>query len=233
MKFWLKLSLSNWATRLLYLCLATDVGLIFVHIVHWQTSLANSHLFSIEADRGYAEFFQYIKEYWIVLLLGLTALERRSILYLSWASLFVYLLLDDSLHIHERLGESISIKFAFSDLLGIRAIDLGELIVSGAFGLTFLIFIAVSYQFGDSKFRRTSKRLTFLMLILVLFGVVIDMIHGVLNFTKISSLIGLLEDGGEMLVMSTIVCFAFSLLGSSQAQSETATKLVENPNAFE
>jgi hypothetical protein len=210
-KYWSKLGLDVWVTKLLFLCLATDAGFIFVHIIHWQTSLANSHLFSIEEDRGYAEIFQYIKEYWTVLLLGLTAIQKRSLLYLNWASLFIYLLLDDALDIHEKVGSSISTTFAFYDLFGVRAIDWGELIVSASVGMFFLGWIAASYRFGDSKFRRASQGLILLMLTLVLFGVVIDLVHGVLNFTKISSLIGLVEDGGEMLVMSAIVCFVFDL----------------------
>lgn len=90
MKYWSKFGLGEWATKLLFLCLATDAGFILVHISYRQLGLLDNPLFSIEDDRGYAEVFQYIKEYWTVLLLGLTALQKRSLLYLSWASFFLY-----------------------------------------------------------------------------------------------------------------------------------------------
>jgi hypothetical protein len=217
-KYWSKLSLGEWATKLLFLCLATDAGFIFVHLIHWQTSVADSHLFSIEADRGYAEVFQYIKEYWTVLLLGLIALQRRSVLYLSWALLFFYLLLDDSLHIHERLGDLASTKLAFSNLFSMRATELGELVISGLVGFFFLVVIAISYHFGNSKFRKISQRLIVLLLALVVFGIALDVVHSLLKLTAINMLIGLLEDGGEMLVMSVIISFVFGLLESPKLE---------------
>src|SRR3712207_8517062 len=55
------------------------------------------------------------KEYWIALLLGLFTIQKRSILYLGWCLLFFYLLLDDSLGIHERLGGIVSYRLGLSD----------------------------------------------------------------------------------------------------------------------
>jgi hypothetical protein len=56
-------------------------------------------------ERGYSEIFQYIKEYWIALLLGALAVRQRSVLYLGWSLLFFYLLLDDSLTIPGNISE--------------------------------------------------------------------------------------------------------------------------------
>jgi hypothetical protein len=84
-----KLHLSNRSNRLLYLFLALDITFIALHIIYTYTGLISNSSFSIEQDRGYAEIFQYFKEYWSVLLLSMLALRKRSFLYLSGLCCFL------------------------------------------------------------------------------------------------------------------------------------------------
>lgn len=207
-----KLDVNNDSLRLFYLLLATDVVFIILHILYLFTEIISNSYFSIEQDQGYAELFQYIKEYWIALVLGLLAVQKRSPLYLGWSLLFFYLLLDDSLSIHEKLGEIISIKLAFSPALNLRAVDFGELVVSAGVGFFFLILIAIAYRFGDRMSRETSRYLIMMLFALALFGIVVDMIHIILfKSPSLEPLLALVEDGGEMLVMSVIAWFVFLL----------------------
>src|SRR5215210_7049988 len=53
----------------------------------------------LEKERGYPEMFLYIQEALIMLLMAMAAVRNRSLLYLCWCLLFLYLLLDDSLQI--------------------------------------------------------------------------------------------------------------------------------------
>ena len=113
----MKLDIKNRSSLLLYLFLATDLIFIIVHIIYKSNqvpSLAYAY-YSIEEDKGYAELFQYIKEYWIALLLGFLAVQKRSFVYLGWSLLFFYILLDDSVQIHEKLGIIISSQLALVD----------------------------------------------------------------------------------------------------------------------
>lgn len=203
--------LGSFATTLLYLLIATDVVLILLHCIYQFTSLLSNDLFSLERDRGYSEFFQYIKEFWITLLLGFLAVQYRSILYFGWSSLFFYILLDDSLEIHERLGLRISDHLGFSNVLSLRANDFGELLVAGCIGLFFLILISTAYRSSERPFRKTSKTLILLLLILAICAIVGDVLHALARNSSANDFFGILEDGGEMIVMSAIASFVFEI----------------------
>jgi hypothetical protein len=207
----MKLNLRNKSNTFLLLLLSTDVIFIILHIIHTYTAYLGGSSFSIEKDRGYSEVFQYIKEYWIVLLLLYSAIKKRNLLYLSWSALFGYLLLDDSFQIHENLGHKASIYFDFSPILGLRSEDFGELTVSAFFFLCFFLTIGVTYYLSESNDKTTCRHLFLLLLTLVFFGVVVDMIHQMVFSSVLYSILGILEDGGEMLVMSVITWFVFLL----------------------
>ncbi|HAG84639.1 MAG TPA: hypothetical protein DD379_15060 [Cyanobacteria bacterium UBA11162] len=215
----MKLKLNNWSTRLLYLLLATDFIFISLHILYKATDFISDPLFSLEQDLGYAEVFQYIKEYWIALCLGLLAATNRSLVYLSWSLLFLYLLVDDSLQIHETWGESLSQHLSLSPMFNLRMQDFGELIVSSSIGLFFLILIGTSYKFSDRLSRKSSKYLIGMLLSLALFGIAIDLVHVAFRSFPMSSLLGLLEDGGEHGVMSVIAWFVFLLPEALQSKN--------------
>jgi hypothetical protein len=206
-----KLDVKNYSIRLFYLLVATDLVFIILHIIHSYSGILSNPRFSLELDRGYGELFQYLKEYWILLLFGFLAVQKRSPLYLAWSLLFSYRLLDDSLSIHENLGRAISNKFAFSPALNLRAKDFGELVVSASVGLFFLILISIAYRFGDRTSRKTSKHLIVMLFGLALFGIVVDMIHIAVQAPSLDPLFNVVEDGGEMVVMSLIASFVFLL----------------------
>ena len=207
----MKLDVNNNSSRLLYLFLATDFVLISLHILYLTTDILSNPYFSIEKDRGYGELFQYIKEYWIAILLSLLAWRNRSFLYLGWSLLFFYLLLDDAVSIHENLGRFISHRLGFSPAFNLRAIDFGELIVSACVGLFFLICIATAHRFSDRSSKQDSRYLILMLFVLALFGIVVDMVHIALQSPYWEPSLGLIEDAGEMIVMSFIAWFVFSV----------------------
>jgi len=180
-------------------------------MIHTYTEYCGDPYYSLAKDRGYAEVFQYIKEYWIGLLFLYLAIKRRNFLYLSWSLLFGYLLLDDSFQIHEKLGSKVGSYFEFSPMLGLRAQDFGELIVSASFGSGFLGLIGLTYYFSDSSIKRTCRCLLVMLLVLVFFGIVMDMVDIMVKSPVWSPILGTVEDGGEMLIMSVIAWFVFLL----------------------
>ena len=62
----------------------------------------------ISFDGGFPEKFQYLK--WTILTVLLIGLfyQRRALIHLAWAALFGYLLIDDSMMLHERGGMKIA-----------------------------------------------------------------------------------------------------------------------------
>lgn len=206
------ISTDKMSTKLLKLLLLADLAFICIHCFYRFGILSNP-LFSIEQDMAYPEIYQYIKEFWIVVLLLILANNRRHIIYLSWSLLFIYLLLDDSLAIHETFGEYLVKYFEFKPMFELRAQDYGELCVSMLFGLLLFTFIGVSYFFSDNLEKKISKHLFILIVLLAFFGVLVDMLHVAIHWR--TTLWGLIEDGGEMIIMSVIVWYIFGL-GNSE-----------------
>ncbi|WP_200246113.1 hypothetical protein [Lamprobacter modestohalophilus] len=202
------LHLEKKSNRFLLLFLLADLVFILIHI-GFNLGLVTSPLFSIEEDLGYAEVYQYIKEYWIVLLLLTLAIGRGRFIYFAWSLLFAYLLFDDSLQIHERLGGYVADALQFLPILQLRPQDLGELVVSLLFGTLLFGTIGIAYLHADHIARQASKHLFALVLLLAFFGVVVDMLHIAIRWGEPFWL--LIEDGGEMLIMSVIAWYVFQL----------------------
>ncbi len=196
------------STKFLLLLILADFVFIGVHCINMTPILSNS-LFSIESDFGYAESFQYIKEFWITTLLFILAIKIRCIVYFFWSLLFMYLMFDDIFQIHEKFGVYLGIFFEFQPMLNLRAQDFGELTASTLNGFLLFTFIGASYLISDNKAKRISKYLFVLVMLLAFFGVVVDMLHFAIPFGK--SVLGLIEEGGEMLIMSVIVWFVYGL----------------------
>jgi hypothetical protein len=205
-----KLDLKDNSIRLLYLFLATDLVFIILHLFYVYTDFVSNSAFSLAQERGYAEILQYIKEYWIALLFGVLALRQRSVLYLGWSLLFFYLLLDDSLTLHETLAEIITERLGLQAVFNLRAVDVGEFLVSAGIGLFFLFFLAIGYRFAKGIPRQTSKYLIIILFALALFGIAVDMLHSWLRFSLFwEPLLAMIEDGGEMVVMSFMAWFVY------------------------
>jgi len=202
------INIDKSSNKLLFLLLLSDLVFILLHI-SYEMHLLNSTLFSIERDLGYAEIYQYIKEYWIILLLFIMAIKRNHIIYFTWSTLFMYLLLDDALQLHEKLGHKLVLKFGLEGGFNLRAQDFGELGITAFFGLLLFSFIGWSYLRSDSAAKQISKHLFILVLSLAFFGVIVDILHIAIPWGK--SMWGLIEDGGEMIIMSIIVWYVFDL----------------------
>lgn len=72
----MRFDIDNDHDRLLILLILTDIIFIIIHILHKFTVLLPDLLFNIEFDGGYAEYFQYTKEFWIILLLFCLSIKK-------------------------------------------------------------------------------------------------------------------------------------------------------------
>lgn len=196
----------------LILLLGGDLIYIAVHCINTFALNTPNSLLDIHKDGGFAEMYQYLKFIWIVGLLFLVARRNRAWRYLVWVGFFVYLLVDDSSMLHERLGRLIAANLNFLPPLGLRLQDIGELVVSAIAGILFLIPLVLAYRDGSQVFRKTSQDLTLLILLLIFFGVVVDMVHMAVNLGwTVGFILGVIEDGGEMLSVSLLAWYVFLL----------------------
>lgn len=188
----------------------------FIKLTDFCVALNLDEHFAVTRDRGYAEAFQYIKEYWLVILFSFLAMKQNIKIYLGWVFLSAYLLVDDSLSFHERAGEVIAEKLNFASLFGLRPVDFGEIIVFATVGITFFLWLSTSYKIANRKERKVFKALIVLLFCLAGFAIVVDLIHVMLEDSVFwNAFLGIMEDGGEQIVMSLILSFVWSIATES------------------
>jgi hypothetical protein len=204
---------STWVLGLL---LATDLIFIILDVLYGAAAGFDHSDFSIGIEWGYAETFQYVKEFGLLVCFLLLFRHSPHVIFLGWQALFLYLLLDDSLSIHERLGRAIAQFFHLSPMAGLRARDFGELAVSAFFGSLILSLLSFGYYYAPHVLRRMSWHLFVLLSLLVLFGVIVDMVHMMMvPYQRMYAIFEVVEEGGEMVTMSAIAWYVHRLTTDS------------------
>ncbi|MFN2419640.1 MAG: hypothetical protein ABR593_12110 [Candidatus Limnocylindria bacterium] len=196
--------------KMLLLLLAADVVLILLHVAHLSSGFFADLNYSIAAERGFGETFQYLKEGWIVLMFAVLGIRSANGMYASWTFLFGVLLVDDAFAARERIGKIIGLELDFASTFGLRPQDLGELIVIGLFAASFIVPIVVEYVLSREEARSFWRSMLWMLVALAAFGVLFDMIHiTLLSHPVWENVLQTTEEAGEMIVMSFIVRFVF------------------------
>jgi hypothetical protein len=203
------------AMRLFFILLICgDLAFIGLNLAHLSGPWLQGARFSLETDGGLAEFYQYMKQFWIVLCMATAFLQRRQAAYLCWAGLFGFLLVDDAVQFHEQAGRVLGQKLGLPAVLGLRPDDLGELLVAGIVAGALVAALAVTLWRERGPALRISRDLFVLTVALGACGVVLDMIHVIVYYRvpAVSTLLALLEDGGEMVIVSALTAYAFHIV---------------------
>ena len=190
-----------------------DLFFITASWINNHTDLLNNNNFDIKKDLGFPEAFQYFKEFFTAVIFIKIFKKSSDHIYIIWSLFFTYLLLDDSIQIHENVGTAISNYFfdVNSEIvaLGLRGQDFGELTISCLVGSVFIFFFIKYFYKSKQVVKDVSFNIAFLVLILVFCGVFIDMAH--IIYPKFIG-IATLEDGGEMIAMSLICWYSYEIL---------------------
>lgn len=211
LRAWWKHSNASGATVFLAILLAVDIVFVALHFGR-LFGIVNGEQFSVEADGGYAELYQYVKILAFAILLTTVSARTKDLGYAIFALLSIYLFLDDALRIHEISGVHVTSLIGIEPALGLRAQDFGEIIVTAMAAAVFLPAIAFFFLRGNDEFRRACRHIVLLLVALVFFGVVVDTLHvGIDLGWKVGFLLGVVEDGGEMVVISMLAWYAYLL----------------------
>ena len=195
----------------LTLLLATDAAIIGLDIFTWIAGLKIPFL-TIGYDRGLGESFEYIKLFWAVILSAWLAFRADRLGYLVWTLIFAALIADDSLMIHETLGGAATSMFRLTPALGLRATDIGELIAMAGGALLLLPLLVLGYALSDGRVRAVYRRWFPLIVALAFFGVIMDAVHSFFLLNPfLDRLFAIIEDGGELLVISFITASVFDV----------------------
>ena len=202
------------ATSILFAMLVgADALFIMMHIVHaWSPFLHNSK-YALDADLGMAELYQYLKLLWLLGCLAVAFRQTRRGVYLAWAALFALLLLDDVVQLHETAGVHIAKALGLAAAFGLRDVDYGELIYAAGVGTVAVALVLVTVRRGFRASRQFSADMLFLLFVLAIFGVGFDAVHTFTYFRMpaLVDVLALIEDGGELLVVSVLTAYAFDI----------------------
>ena len=185
------------------LALAVVFDLSFIELYRKLGSAA----FDIEVENAYPEFYENLKEFFIAGMAIWLFIRKKEVLYGCWAGLLTYLFVDDTFQLHERIGAFLGSLIWFHPPFGLRTNDVGELIVSAVVGTCFLVALTLNFRQGTREAKGVSLGLLGLLISLAAFGVVVDMVHIVIQSEVWKYRLGLIEDGGEMLVVSSMLAF--------------------------
>ncbi len=202
------------ALAVLFLLICADLGFILLHLISVETGWLRGARISLEADGGPAEIFQYLKEFWVAVCMVAAFVATRRPVYVSWAIVFAFLLVDDSAQLHENAGTWFGRQFEFTAPFGLRAKDIGELLFAAIVGVGILAAVTVTALRGSEQCRRVSRDLGILTVSLGMVGIVLDVIHVIAYFGRslLAQVLLVVEDGGEMLVMSAMTAYAFHVM---------------------
>lgn len=215
------LNRSQGITRSLVPLILLDVLFVAVHAFHVRYGTPGDGRWLISRDRGYPELYQYVKEATIVVVMVTLAVRYRGLLYGAWAVVFAYFLVDDSAEVHERLGDAVVESLSLDGVLAIDGRDLAQVMVSAAAGLVLLVLVVAAYRRDRSPARGLTGWLAVLVLGLAFFGVVTDVIDAI-------DVLGITEDGGEMVMMSLMLATVLHhrrSLAELPATTETAGEI--------
>lgn len=213
--------------RVLLALMTVDCALLVVHAVQRIVSerderalLAGTRL-SLSTEHGVGEVFGYAKTALVVtlLLLAWRRSGRQGSVFAGWAVMFATILLDDSAQVHELSGRFL-VRHSDGEVLGLDSQQLGELVAWGLLSVLPLLLITMLHRASLTLARQRSWVLAALVGTLIFFGAGLDTIHELLDDGSTRAwVIGSVEDGGELLVMSVIAAYvvAFGGAGGSSA----------------
>lgn len=192
--------------------LILDIVFILGHFV-LKISNNSPEFLMVDADGSLPEIFQYLKYVALIILISKLIYGKRKPVYFPWLFLFVLMLFDDALQLHERFGKFFAHFFELSNNFGLRSVDFGELIYAFLVGIIFFGSLFFCYTNASKSDRKNHRDILFLFLIFIFFAVGLDMLHQISSHFNpyLFGVLAIAEDGGEMLVMSLMVWYFFNI----------------------
>jgi hypothetical protein len=159
-------------------------------------------------DGTYPEMFGYGQLAAAAALMLACYRRRGERVYLTWAVVLLAVVADDALTIHERAGAAIAptLPVVVSDL----PYHDGEFVALASIGALLVALVLLVHRASGPQARAESRRLLALLAMLGMFAFVVDRLHTDLTGSA-AEIAGMIEDGGELAVMSAILAYAVSL----------------------
>lgn len=187
-------------------------------------------------DGSHVEIFGHIELTLAAAVLFALAFSRRVLVYGAWALTVAALTVDDLMQVHERGGAVLVTALDLPAVAGLRPQDLGELAVWGILALVLGMFLLVGYLRAPGYARRDSWILVACLLVLVVFGVIIDQLL-IIVAPRITPLayhsLVLTETAGEIVAMTLILLAAHQMAVRPRQATVVADRGPEGDSAGE
>lgn len=195
------------ANFFLVFLITIDLGFILIHLI-LALSNARVDLLNVSQDGGLPEIFQYVKFTIILFIIIYLIFQKKRKFFFCWFVLFLVMLLDDSLKLHEISGKFLVIYLDIQPFMGLDSVNYGELLYAFIAGIVILPLMVYCYIAGDRTYRKSFLDLVLLLSILLFFGIFIDALHSYFWYVyPLGGIFGLIEDGGEMIALSLIAWY--------------------------
>jgi hypothetical protein len=193
--------------RLLAVLLAGDAVFVAIYLALGLLVVAGHlaeipDILALGKELSLPEIWNYLKWVSVVLLLALTALRGGPRWTIPMALVFLIILADDSLAIHEHLGPALApvLPDAISGMAG------SEATAFALFGLAILGLVIGAWRMRRPTDTPGPGTLLWLLAALGFFVVGVDVLHDTIPMGLVAySLMVIVEDGGEMAVASLIL----------------------------
>jgi hypothetical protein len=189
-------------------------GARLLYILDINRSLYEIRFLRIDADQGLPEWYSYAKIVGIILLLGRMALTTRQLVYPVLVFLFVVVLVDDAVRIHEGLGKALVGILDLKPMLGVRARDVGEVITWAVMGAITMPIVFAGFAFSKRTHVANGLAMLLPFIALLFFAIGVDQAHQSWRnlFFGAEVVLATLEDGGEMMAISVEFALAAVLV---------------------
>lgn len=217
-RIWALARLTSIQHHLVAGLVSTDLFFVAAHVVlhlardaGYRVDAVWLAFFSITSDDSPAEMIDSAKLTLIVGLLVFAYFRTKAPVFLAAATAFGYAMLDNLLMIHEQAAAATTGMFGPVILFGgLRWQDVAELAALGVPGLLFLIVL------WSCAHKRSDCEIVFAfafggaLVALGAFAAVVDCVHQVVEGYSIfiGKILSVVEDGGEMVILSLTVALA-------------------------
>lgn len=198
--------------------LAIDAALLLANALYYlahngygqimAVGLFRARLWDGARDESLIEWVGYVQLGGAAILLLALAIHRKLPLYLAWSLVFLVLMLDDSLRLHENVGHFLVNTVHLPSVLGLRPNDVGELCSWAFFGVVLGSVLVITHLRSPKPPRHDSWVFFGLTVLLACFAVVLDMLEiAVWDLLPLigHGLITLAETGGELVAMTFVL----------------------------
>lgn len=161
--------------------------------------------YALDRDGGLSECFEYLMSFTAAACLMLSLNATHQAVYASLASLHLWLMLDNALQLHERMGARLEAL-----LSAVGAPPLGESVVFATIMLVIAVIVGLSLWRAAGAHRAMGLALIAAATPIAAFAAGVDLFHR--RLATLSPLVDqslvLLEDGGELTLFTLNAAFA-------------------------